>query len=327
MLKRTLYLAWRSLGWFTRAALMAALAAGFVLSSAVLVLRYAVFPNMEPYREPIARAASQMLGERVSIGRIAAHWDGARPQLVLGDVVILDRSGRPALRLGEIENSLSWLTVLTGRLHFHTIEITAPDLEVRRDAAGMLYVAGIPLRESPGERGVADWLLEQRRIVVRDARVRWLDESRGAPPLALESVSLRIENSGRHHRFGLRATPAPGLASTLDLRGDLSGETFERLPGWSGEVYAELHYADLGAWRAWLPYPLDLSRGIGALRLWVGFDGAALRDVTADVRLRDVKARLRADRPELDLVGLQGRIAWKAAPGGFDLATEKLSLA
>lgn len=326
MLKRSLYLAWRSLGWLTRAALLAALAAGFLFSVLVLALRYAVLPNVEQYREPIARAVSEVLGERVSIGRIATHWDGARPHLVLGEVVIQGRDGRPALTLGQIENSLSWWTLVTGRLQFHTIEITAPDLDVRRDAAGLLYVAGIPLREAPGDRGFADWLLEQRRIVVRDARLRWLDELRGAPLLTLESVSLRIENTGRRHRFGLRATPAGGLAGTLDLRGDFSGEGVSGLAGWSGEAYADLQYADLGAWRAWLPYPVDLSRGIGAVRLWVDFEGTALREATADLRLRDVKARLRADRPELELAGLQGRISWKAAPGGFELATERLSL-
>jgi uncharacterized protein (TIGR02099 family) len=327
MLKRTLYLAWRSLGWATRAALMASLLLAFLFSALVVTLRYAVLPNADQYREPIVSAVSRALGVQVGIGAIEAGWEGARPRLVLLDVVLFDAGGQPALRLGRMENSLAWWSLFSGRLQFHTIEITAPDLAVRRDAEGVIHVAGVALREGSGEGSMAQWLLAQGRIVVRDARLEWRDEARGAPPLALERVQLRLENSGRRHRFALRAKAPAGLAGTLDIRGDLAGKAWDRPADWSGQVYAELDYADLGAWRAWLAYPLELARGVGAMRLWLGFAGAALTEATADLRLRDVKARLGPGLPELDMPGLQGRLAWKRLPGGFELATEKLSLA
>jgi uncharacterized protein (TIGR02099 family) len=326
MLKRTVYIAWRSLGWASRLALGAGLALAFLFSVLVLVLRYAVLPSADRYREPIVAALSQTVGARVAIGTIAAGWEGARPRLVLSDVVLHDAAGQPALRLGRMENSLSWWSLFSGRLQFHTIEITAPDLELRRDAQGVIHVAGVPLRGDPAGPSMAQWVLEQRRIVVRDARLEWHDELRRARPLALEKVHLRLENSGRRHRFALRASAPAGLAGTLDLRGDLAGERWDDAAAWSGQLYAELDYADLGAWRSWIDYPLQLAQGVGALRLWVGFSGAALREVTADLRLREVRARLGAGLPELDMPGLQGRLAWKALPGGYELATEDLSL-
>jgi uncharacterized protein (TIGR02099 family) len=327
MLKRTLYLAWRGLGWASRAALAAGVALAFLFSALVLALRYAVLPNADDYRQPIVNAVSQALGTRVGIGAIAAGWEGARPHLVFYDVVLFDPVDQPALRLGRMENSLSWWSLLTGRLQFHTIEITAPDLGVRRDPLGVIHVAGFPLRDAPGEGSLAQWVLEQKRIVVRDARIEWRDEARGAPPLSLEKVQLRLENSGRRHRFGLRAAAPQRLAGTLEIRGDVSGGSWERAADWSGQLYAEIDYADLGAWRAWIDYPAELARGSGAMRLWVGFAGGVPAEVTADLRLRDVRTRLGPGLPELDMPRLQGRLAWKALPGGFELATEGLSLA
>ncbi|HET9701665.1 MAG TPA: YhdP family protein, partial [Burkholderiales bacterium] len=253
-------------------------------------------------------------------------WDGARPRLMLSDVVLHDPGGQPALKLGRMENSLSWWSLLSGQLQFHTIEITAPDLNVRRDARAVIHVAGIALRGGSGEPSVAQWVLEQRRIVIRDARLQWHDEARGAPPLALENVQLRLENTGRRHRFALRASAPSHLAGTLDLRGDISGTRWDDAGDWSGQVYAELDYADLGGWRTWIDYPLELARGTGAMRVWLSFAGTALREVTADLRLRGVRARLGQGLPELDMPGLHGRLGWKSLAGGYELSTEDLSL-
>lgn len=327
MLKRTLYAGWRSLGWASRAALAGAVALAFLFSVLVLILRYAVLPNADRYREPIVATLSQTVGARVGIGAIEAGWEGARPRLVLSDVVLYDAAGQPALRLGRMENSLSWWSLFSGRLRFHTIELTAPDLEVKRDAQGVIHVAGIPLRQDSGEPSMAQWVLEQPRIVVRDARLVWLDEARQAEPLVLQAVQLRIENTGRRHRFALTASAPQRLAGTLDLRGDLTGSHWAGGGDWSGQIYAELDYADLGGWRAWLDYPLQVARGVGAMRMWLGVSSTGLREVTADVRLRDVRARLGPGLPELDMPGLQGRLAWKALDGGYELATEDLSLA
>src|SRR5581483_3521866 len=91
---------WRSLA---RAAGWSAVVLDFVFALLVLALRYWLLPLAGAHPELIERKASQMLGERVTIGAIEAGWQGLRPELLLSNVTVYERSGRPALTLPEID--------------------------------------------------------------------------------------------------------------------------------------------------------------------------------------------------------------------------------
>ena len=304
----------------------AILVAGFAFVALALALRYWVLPNIENYREDIASAVSKAAEQRVTIGRISGSWDGIRPELILEDITVLDRAGRPALRLGRIDNTLSWRSLLALELRFHSIRIHRPALRVTRDKRGIISIAGVELKEHEGGGGFSDWLLRQDEIAVRDGSITWHDELRGAPPLDLRQVELVVRNDGEQHRFGLRAIPPRELAGPLDLRGDLFGKTVETLAQWSGRLYARLDTADIAAWRTWVPFPIDVPQGAGALRVWLTVDKQRLTDLVADVRLANVRTRLAADLAELDLNELSGRIAWKATARSFEISTVKLGL-
>ena len=299
----------------------------------LLALRYWLLPNVEQYRGDIAAAITQAAGQHVAIGAISANWEGLRPNLVLRAVQVYDKKDTPALMLDRVESTLSWLSLLVGEIRFHEIEIERPDLVVRRDAVGVIYVAGIALNQDQAERGFSDWLLRQNRLIISDAGILWQDEQRGAPPLQLKAVSLRLENDGKRHRFGLRATPPRELAAPLDVRGDFAGESVSTLEQWRGQLFAQLDYADIAAWRPWLSFPkaIEFNRGAGALRMWIKMDGATVEQLTADVYLQNVRTRLAEDRPELDLIGLQGRVGWKkvhdGVDEGFEISTRRLSAA
>lgn len=302
------------------------LVAGFAFAAVVLSLRYWILPNIEQYREYIAQAVSTAANQRVTIGKISGNWDGIQPELVLENVTVFDRAGRPALQLSRIDNALSWLSLPALELRFHALEIFHPALDIRRDARGVISVAGIELESEQGAGGFTDWLLRQREILVHDATISWHDELRGAAPLELEHVELLIHNRGDRHEFGLRAMPPRHLAGPLDLRGEVTGETVAALADWNGKLFVQLDYADIAAWRAWVPLPIEVPQGAGALRMWLTFSRHQLTDLIADVRLANVKTRLTRDLPELDLTELSGRIAWKASAAGFEFSAAKLGI-
>jgi uncharacterized protein (TIGR02099 family) len=312
--------------WAYRVLTWAVLVLGFSFAAVVLGLRYWVLPNIENYREDIARVMSERMRLKVTIDRIHANWDGLRPQLKLENVTVYDNAGRPALELQRVDNTLSWLTLLTFELRFHAADIYRPTLNVRRDARGMISVAGIELSPGKDGGGSADWALRQRDIEVHDATILWTDELRGAPQLELRHVSLQLYNQGRRHRFGLHATPPGDLAAPLDLRGDLTGDSVKALSDWNGKFFVQLDYADIAAWRTWLPFPVEFPRGAGALRAWLTFSHDRLVEAVADVRLANVLTRLGADLPQLDLTDLSGRIAWKQSDKVFEISTTHLGL-
>jgi uncharacterized protein (TIGR02099 family) len=312
--------------WIYRVLTWSVLGFGLALGGTVLGLRYWILPNIESYRTDIEQAASRAANQRVTIGKISASWDGLHPQLVLENVTVFDRAGNPALELSRVGSTLSWLSVAALEPRFLELEIYRPALQVRRDARGVISIAGIELKED-GEGGdFTDWLLRQRRIAVRDAAVSWHDEMRGAPALDLKQVQLLLRNRGDRHQFALQATPPKELAGTLDLRGDVTVATLKALPDWNGKIFVQLDYVDLGAWRAWAPFPIEVRQGTGALRLWVTLSRNWLADAVADVRLANVKTRLAKDLPELELSELAGRVAWKWLALGFEFSTTKLEL-
>lgn len=293
----------------------------------VVSMRELVLPRVDSYRDAIARQVSEALGSRVEIGHIDARWSGIRPYLDLGQVRLHDQEGRVALELGLVRTSLSWESLPARQLRLHKLEIEGPELQIRRDPAGKVFVAGIELTSGSGEAGLADWLLAQDEVVVRGAVLRWFDERRGAAELALRAVNLRLVSSGSQHRIGLTAEAPHGYAGPIDLRGDFRGRSFDRLEDWRGQAYLAVDQADLAVWRNWIDYPIDLPQGRGAVRLWTEVANKRLTSVIADIALDDVQLRLRKDLPMIDLLTLRGRVAAKLPVDGFELSATGLSLA
>lgn len=333
MLKTSLRLAWRGLNHLTRIALVSAVLLTLACGALLLSLRHWILPDIERYHGDITASISRAIGQPVSIGKIEADWRGMRPHLLLTDVRILEKNkpGLTALALQHVEGVVSWMTLLRGEVRLYSLELDQPDLLVRRDVRGLLHIAGVALSDqssgqSSGSNGLADWLLHQTYLVVRDARITWLDEQRATPPLVFNQLNLLIENRRHHHRFALRALPPTDLSAQLDVRGDFSGLSFDDLNAWRGQLYTQLDYADVAAWRTWLPLPAGFKRGRGALRGWLGVADGKVNQLTADLALADVQAQLADGLSPLDLRTLRGRIGWMESAQGVEFSTHQLSL-
>lgn len=327
MLKASLRFAWRSLTVLNRIALVGTLLLAFAFAGLLLALRYFVLPNIEHYRGGITEAASRALGQPISVENIRADWQGFRPHLLLTNVRILDQHGAAALTLQRVESQVAWTSLFTLELRLYSLELDQPDLLIKRDTKGLLYVAGVPLAgPSNGGSGLSEWLLNQSRIAVRDARITWQDEQRGVPPLVFQDVNLLIDNTWDRHRFALRALPPEELAAQIDVRGDFYGESLAEPESWQGELYTQLDYADVAAWRTWVSLPISFSSGKGALRGWLDVEKGKVHQVTADLALSNVRTRLAEDLPPLDLRTLRGRVGWHDLPRGIEVSTRDLSL-
>jgi uncharacterized protein (TIGR02099 family) len=320
-----------SLLWLYRVTLFTLWLTIIVLASAVLSMRYLVLPNIDSYKEEIAQRISATMNQKVVINRIEASWDGLNPRLSLRNVEVYDKQDRPALTLGHVATSLSWLSIPLMEPRLSRLTIFEPALTIRRETDGTLYVAGIAMG-GDGDSGFADWLLRQSQIDVVDATVLWQDDLRKAPPLTLDHLHLRVlspawESLIGHHRFGLQATPSAGSSQPIDIRGDVYGKSTSDWSRWRGTVYAKLEGTDIAAWRNWVSYPFDLREGFGAAQLWLDFAGGKAQKLTADVVLRNVVTRLTESSPEALLERLTGRLAWLRLPDGQKIQAENIRIA
>ena len=305
------------------------LAAYFLFAVALVVVRYAVLPAIDDYRPDIERMVGRAVGASVTIGRIEAEWRGLHPSFELSAVQVSDSSGQPGLSLPRVSAILSWRSLLVLEPRLLRLQLDAPELDAHRDAQGRYWIAGweVDPRAQGGSRAGLDWLLAQREVVVRGARLRWNDALRQAPPLEIGNVAFVMRNTGRHHRAALRAEPPAALGSMLDVRADFTHGWFTLDAAdpqqWRGSLYAALDRVDLAGWRSWLDLPGEPSQGTGTLRTWVDYDRGRVRAGTAQLALRGLSVRLGPELPPLDIASLAGRAELAPVAGGgykLDLA-------
>ena len=296
-----------------------------VFTAAVLWLRYVALPDVDRYRPDIIASIEKASGMAVAVESVRGGWGGLRPVLSLGGVSIHDRAGRAAFRLERAEATLSWWSLFRGEVRFHDLDFYRPDLVLRRGADGLIYLADKPINAAGGGDGAfTEWLLAQRRLGIHDATLTWRDDFGGAPEVRLAGVEIALERRRGRHRAALTAAPSRELASRIDLRAEV--DLVRQGDRWlaRGDVYAEALNADLARLRDHLPVPETLRNGVGSTRGWIAFTPEGVREVTADVNMRDARVQLAADALPLQLATLSGRATYATGPTGFSLATEQL---
>ncbi len=291
-----------------------------------------IVPRIGDYREALQVQATRALGVRVEIGSIHAQGGWLVPWFELTDIQLFDKEGREALRLPRVLAAVSPRSLLLGQ--FEQLDIEQPELEIRRDAQGHVWVAGLDTGVASDGSG-ADWFFSQPEFVVRGGVVHWRDESRlsavqaNAPVLTLQSVDVSINNQWFQHELSADVTPPAALGQRVSVHGKFYQLPWRRsgdLAQWSGEMFGDLPFVNLATLRQWVPMDkgLSLQEGRGAVRLWADVQKGELVGVTADVALDAVDARLGADLQPLGLRHVHGRIGAQSSDEGIEISSQDL---
>ena len=307
----------------------------FALGAGVLLLLWAALyfylaPNIGSYKGQIEQLASQKLGLPLRIESVSASAD-ALPKFAIRGVQLYDAQGRVALRLPLVELQLSPVSLL--RLRAQRLTLVAPDLVLRRDAQGRIFVSGVDWGQ--GETGdaeaAADWFFSLAQFEVRQGQVLWIDEKRQAPPLALRHVDIGIRNAWGRHVFSLAATPPQAWGQRVRLQAKLRGHWLSAHPGawrtWRGQIYSDFPLVNAVQLGHYLDGPLQVLAGAGAVRSWAELDRGRVAELALDVALARVALRLQPDLPALDLQDLQGRLLLVQKPGQLSLQLKDAQLA
>lgn len=326
-------------------------ASGVFLALAALawsLLLFQILPRIDRWRTDLAEQATRALGVPVRIGALVGQRQGIWPQIALRDVSLLDATGRPALKLPEISARLSLTTMspralFDGELRLAQLALVAPELDIRRGQDGSVTVAGLVVSRGGGTAGdqgnkMVDWLLSQSRVRIERGTIRWTDEMRGAPTLALSALDLDLRNrpglGRRHHDLSIAATPPAQFGQRLAFKAEmtqplwlLSGEPYkegERVhlwrrwglgttrpsqwSTWSGTVRLNLPQVDVSQLKRHVSLPVRVDGGRGTLQAEVRVDDGLPQGVTLDANVQGVKVTLGRDLAPLAFRRLQGRI-------------------
>ncbi|MDP3164681.1 MAG: YhdP family protein [Hydrogenophaga sp.] len=306
-------------------------------------LNGAIVPRIGEWRPDLERWATRAVGVPVRIGEIRAESGssvmGFLPALVpsfeLRDVQLIDAQGRVALQLPLVRTAVSVRSLWRGG--FEQVVIEAPVLDVRRTAQGRIEVAGLDMSgPSPGDNAAADWFFSQSEFVIRHGTVRWTDDLRRQPALALGDLDFVARNTARTHHWRIDATPPPEWGERISLRGQLRERLIslgQRAPeqpvwhDWSGELFADFTRVDVARLRTYVDlsdWGVDVRAGQGALRAWAQVERGQVAGVTADLALQNVEAQLGPRLPTLALENVQGRLAAQWGADGFGVTSENL---
>ncbi|GAA4359419.1 YhdP family protein [Variovorax defluvii] len=303
------------------------IAAWLLLALSVVVLHAWIVPRIGDYRPALEAQASKAIGVPVRIGSITANSATLFPSFELRDVVLHDDAQREALRLTRVVASVSPRSLF--RLNFEQLYIEGPALEVRRDAAGKLHVAGLHMAtDTTGESRGADWFFAQREFVIQGGTVRWTDDSRGAPPLLLSDVQFIARNGPRSHTLRLDATPPPEWGERFSLRGQFRQPLLSVRSGnwqsWDGVAYAELPRIDIRLLGQYVALDARVREGAGALRVWADVDDGRISGGTVDLALLRVDASLDKALKPLVLRDVTGRLAGRMTEEAVEFSTAEL---
>ncbi len=286
---------------------------------ALAFLRFIVVPNIEGFRPRLTEFLQNSLGSKVEIGALVAGWDGWNPRFTVHELTLIDKAGNVALKLPRVEKVMSWRSLLSLQVTAHSLTIDGLNIVVRRDKNNRISVAGVEVDDqnpkTEPDPKAADWLLAQRNVSLRNAQVVWRDDFRGAPPVALKNLNARLSNQGNRHRLGVTAEWSDTVASPINFIADINGASVAKLDSWNGEVYLRMDAADIARAKLWVTLPFPVESGLGGVQAWVRVDKGRPEDITADLRLTQVRAKLDGAREPLSLASLSGRLRWSEASG------------
>ncbi len=285
-----------------------------------------IVPRIGEFRPQLEIQAGKALGVPVRIGAITARSEGLIPSFELIDVALLDPQGREALKLPRVLAALSPRSLWN--FGFEQLYLDQPFLDVRR-ANGRIQVAGLDLsREGANDGRAADWFFTQTEFVIHQGTVRWTDEERAAPPLALSQVDVVLRNSVRRHNMRLDATPPAEWGERFSLRGIFRQPLLTTRNGqwqhWDGQLYAEFPRVDVSQVRRYADIGVDVTQGNGAVRAWADVKAGQVAGGLADVALAEVEVTTGAQLQPLALQSVSGRLGGKLLDGGFEFSTEGL---
>jgi uncharacterized protein (TIGR02099 family) len=298
-----------------------------VLAAGWGVLTWVIVPRIDEFRPWMEQQASLRTGLKVRIGQLEASSGGLVPSFELQNLSFSDSQGHEALVLPRVWVAISPTSLW--RLGLDQIYIESPSLDIRRDAQGHVWVAGVDVSGlSPDEGQAADWVFSQTEWVVRGGALRWTDEFRQRPTLELQQVEAVLRNSGRSHQFRLDATPPKASAERFSLRGSFKEPLLSLHSGqwqqWDGQVFAQFNRLALATlpWEEWSwkeptsqePSFLPRASGDAAVRLWADVKRGKVSELTVDTLLQQAQFQSSASAEPLRLNHLSGRwgALWKA---------------
>lgn len=304
---------WRLL-WKTAVALLVLVMVGMVL------VRFVLWPRVSVAREWMEREASSALHATVSIGSLETYWEGWHPAFRAQRIEARDNAGRQTFAVQDVQARLSWRSLVRMEITFAMLHADRADVLVRRNPAGALIVAGMPLvPDAGGDGSFFDQLLSQGDIEFREGAVRWLDEQQKLPEVALGDVRIQLRSGPTRHRLEASGTSPSLFHGPIKLRADFRHDLLAR-PGdwhhWHGQATWQVDTLQLAAMQRYVPVLAAANSGTLTSDGSVEFADGVFTRSQARLTGQQLDLQVRKDLDPLQLRSLQVLATHQRAKSG-----------
>lgn len=313
---------------------------GFIILLALLViLTRLLSPYVDPYRVKLEAMASAALGQPLRIERMDASLAGLQPHVILHGVDLLSRDSRDSIahfervRIGlDVVGSL-W----EQQAAFSQIVIYGAELHVERDEQGRLSMQGLVLNEGEpapvtpqsnngpsAQDELAEWLMRQGKLAVRDSILHWHDDLSGQEH-TFRPVDIELLNEGDKHVLHLAAKLPQALGKHMEVALDIKGHLLQPSQ-WQGDLY--LHLKDVKPALLLDGRSLQgvhLAEGGLDLQLWADWDREELQSVQGKLKGQALRLVNQAGDGE-DIHKMGGRFHWYREQTGSVLDVGNLQI-
>ncbi len=286
----------------------------------MLVVRFWVLPHINEWRPAIEQQLSEALKAKVRIGSLAASWSGLSPTLVIENLTLSNQQDVVLLQVPDAFATVSWRSVLDFDLRMHHLEMSGIDISIARDEQGALTIAGVNIDAQPDtefklnrDTPFVKWFLNQGKVIVHDATIRWQDQQRQAPELTLTDVDLALSNGLLTHGFLFSAELPEQVGKRVELM-IKTNHLLHQLGSHAkpeAEIYLQAQDVEPAALAPWVDLPVIAGRF--AARAWVDVVNGQLGQTFLEVAgnqlgtalpVSDMPVAMFAKRTDLQLTAL-----------------------
>jgi len=294
-----------------------------------LAFQFYIKPNLNNYKSKIEALVSQSTGQTIKINSLEGRWDFINPEIALREVLFYDSQNKITLTLKEISIDFSWLSPFYLKPTLSEIRLQAPKLLIKRDVNNKIFIGGI-LIDGPANNKLTNWLLNQKKVVIKQGEIDWYDEYRQAPALTLKDLNFRYKTPFiieliSKHEFALNFRISNSDNQFIYINGNIYAKKIEDINSWDSKVKIKASNINLAAYMPWINYPIKINAGTGDINLTASITNATITKIKSSIKLTGFKTELnQAYKNELNLKNFSGDIIWLSNEKDYQLAFKNI---
>lgn len=201
--------------------------------AAQALTRFYIWPQAEKNKASFEQVISQTLGVSLKIENLQTGWDFLWPSFKIDNIKVyeLGDSNSPKLSIPQVTGKLSWETLWKLKPHFHDLKFDDALIQIQRDAKGNWNIAGIKLDQSTAGYKFGNWLFEQDRLEINNAKINWLDQRFQSGQYSIDIESLTLKNSWFKHAIDVNLK-TPWHLNTASINANFRHSIFGNAGNW-----------------------------------------------------------------------------------------------